>query len=904
MISIFKGSTDISAGYKRNTLTITEYLNNKRNIANFKTNNYKIDEGSLVYIYDTVNLRSDYTQQYLSWENTEAWNTDAYTWEGAEKARVNYEEIDEWSATWKVGDTIIVDIKGDNESKFTITEIDTDNDFIRLNKPAGFTITKDMLCGRLLFAGVCVKPNEIEVGNQNFYEYHNQINDWQTLFDAKGVNTTFLSMYPREMMGRVIYEKTMDSEVVVDSLDAAFTESGVALSMSNESTDKLEGTNSQKTGTSGAGTAKWSKTITSADLSDYENLRFWWKIAAGEGTKISSLKVMIGTDSSNYFEWSIDNIGSNYEDCWNYESIELPNADETVGAPDLSAIIWIQFEIVSSDAISTGEILFDEMKATTGGFTIKNVERGTAKFEEFKVPDKKPAEFVNDMVNRLSMFWYIDYERDIHMFQQNSSVAPFNLTETSQNFRNLTITRDIEKLVNRQTVLGGEAASNSLYEQITIADGEETSFGLDYNAKNLRVYVEPAAGGGYVEKTVGIEGLDAEGTFDFITNFESKIVRNDQFATLASGDKIKRTYNPFLPVKVRVQSQASINRMKALIGGDGIFDGRLIEDASLVTNADCRLRAQAEIDQYGNALVNVQFITEQEGLHAGQLITITDTSRNLNAEEFLIQSVKIKDGERFEYSITAGTTLLGLTEFFQLMLKRTDTVATDTNQQVDTVLNHDETVSIADAYTFTTLDESFEVSQLLEKSYMFNQLSNDSRTSDHIIGTGIYGSNWFVKFIGSETGTGSIGSSNYESGKELKLVAETGGSGNEVRAHTVRRLAVSASKEHTVTAWFELLNDLTNVSSGGVKLEIKEYDAAVGGNLLATNTIFDEKIAKQNFDHVTDTFTTNASTTHIQLVFSLYQASGSCSLGRVKIVESGTDAATNPARAGFSQATT
>ena len=55
-------------------------------------------------------------------------------------------------------------------------------------------------------------------------------------------------------------------------------------------------------------------------------------------------------------------------------------------------------------------------------------------------------------------------------------------------------------LRNRQVVRGGEAPSTTLYPQIFVADGSQTSFTLDYKPKDLAVYVD--TGGGYVAKTL------------------------------------------------------------------------------------------------------------------------------------------------------------------------------------------------------------------------------------------------------------------------------------------------------------------------------------------------------------------------------------------------------------------
>lgn len=56
--------------------------------------------------------------------------------------------------------------------------------------------------------------------------------------------------------------------------------------------------------------------------------------------------------------------------------------------------------------------------------------------------------------------------------------------------------------------------------------------------------------------------------------------------------------------------------MKALLGGDGIFDGAVINDASLRTFDEARARAKAEIKAYANPVLTATFTSETDGLES------------------------------------------------------------------------------------------------------------------------------------------------------------------------------------------------------------------------------------------------------------------------------------------------
>lgn len=85
---------------------------------------------------------------------------------------------------------------------------------------------------------------------------------------------------------------------------------------------------------------------------------------------------------------------------------------------------------------------------------MKNCIRGDRKFVDVRASYKKPTVFVDDISKLQNFFWFIDYERNLHFFKNDSTPAPFSLTDTSENFADLSITADISSLKNRQTVRG------------------------------------------------------------------------------------------------------------------------------------------------------------------------------------------------------------------------------------------------------------------------------------------------------------------------------------------------------------------------------------------------------------------------------------------------------------------
>lgn len=124
---------------------------------------------------------------------------------------------------------------------------------------------------------------------------------------------------------------------------------------------------------------------------------------------------------------------------------------------------------------------------------------------------------------------------------------------------------DISSLKNRVVVRGGEAPDINDYTEIEVVDGKQTSYGLDYKPKDLRIYIDTTGtGSSYVQKTVGVENLVDPSTVDFVFNFNEKVIRNGASPTLASGTLFKRVYKPYKPIRVIASDSASIAKMKLI----------------------------------------------------------------------------------------------------------------------------------------------------------------------------------------------------------------------------------------------------------------------------------------------------------------------------------------------------
>ncbi|MEE9117838.1 MAG: hypothetical protein V3U02_04485 [Calditrichia bacterium] len=479
------------------------------------------------------------------------------------------------------------------------------------------------------------------------------------------------------------------------------TVSGVARPIAADPSNQIQGNFSYKLGATGAGTATYTQAVASVDLTSKTHFRLWLYLNTGVDLSLTSFTVRLGSDASNYYEWTVPNL---YDEIWSWESFAFSEATIT-GSPVISAIDWLQLEFVSTGSIAEGDIKVDHALSTTGGFTLVNTQKGSRVFEDVRVQYKSPTATLESLAKMINWFWYVDYDRDVHFFDSSTYSAFEELTDSSLNYGDLRITADITNLKNRQTVRGGSAPSETDYEQKTEADGQRESFTLDYSPKDLRVFEDRGATSTFTEVTVGVENLTDETTVGYVFNFTEKIVRRASASILASGDIIKFIYKPFKKIRVRVKDETSIASMIALTGGDGIYDGSVINDSSIRDYTEARQRAIAEIEAFKNPILSATFQSDKDGWRSGQIVKITDSTRGLSSAEFLVQRVvkTARDESRFSYQITAGSTLFGITEFFQLILAR-QSVTIDGEAQVDVILNIDETITLTDGYSYDKHD--------------------------------------------------------------------------------------------------------------------------------------------------------------------------------------------------------
>ena len=281
----------------------------------------------------------------------------------------------------------------------------------------------------------------------------------------------------------------------------------------------------------------------------------------------------------------------------------------------------------------TVSFIIDDLLETydTTGFTVTNVQ-GTETVGSIAFNRITISEALQKLADAFGYSWYVDYHKDIHFFPKNQEPAPYNLTDTSNNFvwTSLEVEQNINQLRNAVFVEGGDERGNLRLEEF-VASGD------DENRRYYRLahkFAEtPTVMVGLTEQTVGVEFLSDDADFDCMWSFGEKYIRFTDGNIPATSAVVTVEGIPLFPVVVRVQDPSSVVEY-------GLWE-YVIRDYSIKSRNEGIQRATAELEAYKNGVVEAQFETYTPGLRSGQVITINSPIRDIN-EEFLIQKVRFQ----------------------------------------------------------------------------------------------------------------------------------------------------------------------------------------------------------------------------------------------------------------------
>jgi len=690
----------------------------------------------------------------------------------------------------------------DEEEVEVLTYDESTLQIVLVAAPSGTVSVGDKI-GEIVFGGVVSRVSTRNVVYKSNVEYDVEAVSFDKIFDKKLISDTWEDVDSRYVINDFVnttvnYNRTVDNLSYADNtaIQAAYTESGTGSNPTISGVDYLEGTASGVFAWTGSGTAIFTATPASMNLSDFVgvasgtpakgSLMLWMNPT--DYTVLTSIKVRIGSSASDYAELTFKLPAGNQ---WGYALAKFVNATVT-GTPVWTAVDYVQILIAET---ATSSIKLNGLRVNANGsFTLFNVQAAPAAFDDIRSPRLKPTAFMQTLAKTWEYIWYIDYDRDIHYMPQETEDAPFSITDSSNNFTGLKVEVDQSQIGNRIIVLGGEEISDSRYAQVVpgnnavrewvlkskfsslevLLDNNTTTHSAEVgtNTTNIKITGHGLSTGDHVinrtrsnavreitvvdadnftvasvasqtstdtisffatSATIGIEGIVDETTVDYVYNSESKTVRASSVtATLTTSQFIRFEYNERVPVELQYTDFASVNALKALGLGDGIFDMDPIIDQTIEDRATAIVIAQGKISEFSNPIVSGSFTTEQRGLKAGQLIHVEDTAQGV-LDDFVIQTVSLKqkEGQYFDNiisNVNFGTTLFGWIEFMQKLLALQGKISINEDSVVATFVTADEQVTSDDVSQLAT-DGGFEPASALETATTDDANTVDDMTS-------------------------------------------------------------------------------------------------------------------------------------------------------------------------------
>lgn len=610
--------------------------------------------------------------------------------------------------------------ESDQESA-TILTVTNDGGNVKLTMDANFANTPAVgeLAGIKKFAGNIIDIKDKNIRLLENIQFTIKCLDFTRICDKKLLNDTFEDKDARYLVNDFA-NTTINKNLIIDAMDyannaaiqAEWIETGDGDNPTTDTSSFREGSASGVLPwTFSGGTATYTASPITQNVSDMTGvasgqptkgvLGFWDKPA--DFSAITSYDIRIGSDSGNYIAFTI----TPFNNGWGFDNELLLKNGAMTGTPDWTDLKYLAI-IVTETASSSIQI--DGIRILEEEFFkhYPHVQE-SAEFEDFRVSRTKPTETFQRITDELGWYWYVDYDRFIHMFPSTTNAAPISVTENSDNFIDLKIKYDVSRLINRQVVEGGTEVSESKYNQIERGNGSKREWITKNKFKNLIVKLDDgtvtdlmeggtttttviATGHGlsvndfivnrtranavrkvltvadpntftvdavtaqtsgdtfstFVTQVVGVEGLDEDTGNDYMSNFQQKSIRaTDTSDTLEEDDFLLFTYNEIIPILVQATDGVSVSNMISTLGHtDGIFDGQKIIDRTIKSRPEASQVAQAVLNKYSNVVITATFKTTQEGLVTGQLINVKDTTSSERDIDQTFVIQKIKSREK------------------------------------------------------------------------------------------------------------------------------------------------------------------------------------------------------------------------------------------------------------------
>ena len=288
------------------------------------------------------------------------------------------------------------------------------------------------------------------------------------------------------------------------------------------------------------------------------------------------------------------------------------------------------------------QIFNDILTNFTSGFTHTNVPASSPTLTSKKFNYEQITRAFTQVCDQIGWDWYVDYNKDIHLFDEETLAAPFSLSDTNDNYewQTFELNKTILQIKNEVYVRGGDykkTLDESHAADIFVANGTQTTFFLSYKYDNITVKVNG------VIQTIGTDQQTDPATVNCLYNFNEKFIRFTTAPT--TGYTVKIFGDAYIPIIALVRDQASI-------ASYGSYQTAVI-DTSITSVGEAQTRAKSEIKKYSACVNEASFKTTKTGLKTGMQLTVQSTIRGIN-KTFKINRIvgKTRTPNQMEYTVS------------------------------------------------------------------------------------------------------------------------------------------------------------------------------------------------------------------------------------------------------------
>lgn len=300
-----------------------------------------------------------------------------------------------------------------------------------------------------------------------------------------------------------------------------------------------------------------------------------------------------------------------------------------------------------------------------------------------------------EKLSKLTNFqWYVDYDKSIYFFEKNTINSPFNLSDDGEKhiYDSLFISNDISQLRNRVYIRGGESEGSARTESQN-GDGVKKHFVLANKFAQM-----PTVKIGGVTQNCGVDYLTPEDAADCFWSYQEKYVRF-KVAPTSGTNNITFDGIPLFPVQVQFQDSISIEKY-------GVYEFAK-KDLTIKSKEEAFTFAKAELEAYGQDIVEAGFKTYISGLRSGQIINVQSDRRSLD-EDLLIQSVSMSmisggDDPVIVYDVKLATLrTMSIIGILIDLLKSEDRLIDDTaDETLEKAIFNNETINVVEGFSIT-----------------------------------------------------------------------------------------------------------------------------------------------------------------------------------------------------------